>query len=154
MTSDLLGYLIVGAVLFALGALGFLTRRNVIVAFLSAEMMLLGVTLNLVAFSYERANYQGQAFTAVVLTVAACEAALALALVSALYRMRRTLDLTAWHELGEPEPELVEQPTEEEIPPPAREPRERFPRLTPAGKLPETAPPLAPKTPLETSTRA
>jgi NADH-quinone oxidoreductase subunit K len=150
MTSDLLGYLIVGAVLFALGALGFLARRNVIVAFLSAEMMLLGVTLNLVAFSYERSNYQGQAFTAVVLTVAACEAALALALVSSLYRMRRTLDLTAWHEFGEPEPELVVEPSEEEIPPP--QPRERFPRLTPAGKVPETAP-LATKKPLEASTR-
>src|ERR1700676_4125146 len=98
MTSDLLSFLIVGSVLFAIGALGFLTRRNLIVAFLCAEMMLLGVTINLVAFSYEHANYQGQAFTAIVLTVAACEAALALALVSALYRMRRTLDLNAWHD--------------------------------------------------------
>jgi NADH-quinone oxidoreductase subunit K len=146
MTSDLLSYLIVGAVLFALGALGFLTRRNVIVAFLSAEMMLLGVTLNLVAFSYEHSNYQGQAFTAMVLTVAACEAALALALVSALYRMRRTLDLTAWHDLGEPEAESVAEVPEEETP----EPPQHFPRLTPAGKVPPTAP-LVRKTPLEKS---
>ncbi|HEV3299768.1 MAG TPA: NADH-quinone oxidoreductase subunit NuoK [Planctomycetaceae bacterium] len=148
MTSDLLGYLIVGAVLFALGALGFLTRRNVIVAFLSAEMMLLGVTLNLVAFSYEHSNYEGQAFTAIVLTVAACEAALALALVSALYRMRRTLDLNAWHDLGEPEPAPVAEVPEEEIP----EPPQHFPRLTPAGQVPQTAP-LAQKQPLETSSR-
>ncbi|HXY34889.1 MAG TPA: NADH-quinone oxidoreductase subunit NuoK [Planctomycetaceae bacterium] len=146
MTSDLLGYLIVGSVLFALGALGFLTRRNVIVAFLSAEMMLLGVTLNLVAFSYEHSDYQGQAFTAIVLTVAACEAALALALVSALYRMRRTLDLTAWHELGEPEPEAPPPPVEEEAP----QPPQHFPRLTPAGKPPQTAPLEVPQ-PLETS---
>jgi NADH-quinone oxidoreductase subunit K len=146
MTSDLLSYLIVGAVLFALGALGFLTRRNVIVAFLSAEMMLLAVTLNLVSFSYEHSNYQGQAFTAIVLTVAACEAALALALVSSLYRMRRTLDLTAWHDLGEPEAEQVEDVREEETP----QPPQRLPRLTPAGKLPQTAPPPE-KKPLETS---
>jgi NADH-quinone oxidoreductase subunit K len=147
MTSDLLGYLIVGAVLFALGALGFLTRRNVIVAFLSAEMMLLGVTLNLVSFSYAHSNYQGQAFTAIVLTVAACEAALALALVSALYRMRRTLDLNAWHDLGEPEPASAAEPAEEETP----QPPQHFPRLTPAGNVPPTAP-LAQKKPLETST--
>jgi NADH-quinone oxidoreductase subunit K len=147
MSSDLLSYLIVGAVLFALGALGFLTRRNVIVAFLSAEMMLLGVTLNLVAFSYEHSNYQGQAFTAIVLTVAACEAALALALVSSLYRMRRTLDLSAWHDLGEPEAELAVEAPEEE----AQEPPQHFPRLTPAGKLPQTAP-VPEKKPLETST--
>jgi NADH-quinone oxidoreductase subunit K len=148
MASDLLSYLIVGAVLFALGALGFLTRRNVIVAFLSAEMMLLGVTLNLVAFSYEHGNYQGQAFTAIVLTVAACEAALALALVSSLYRMRRTLDLTAWHDLGEPEPESAAEVVEEETP----EPEPLLPRLTPAGKVPQTAT-LEPKKPLEKSVR-
>jgi NADH-quinone oxidoreductase subunit K len=148
MNSDLLGYLIVGAVLFSLGALGFLTRRNMIVAFLSAEMMLFGVSLNLVSFSYEHANYEGQAFTAVVLTVAACEAALALALVSSLYRMRRTLDLSAWHDLGEPEPESLPDVPEAEAP----QPVPRFPRLTPAGKVPQTAP-LKQPAPLEVSSR-
>jgi NADH-quinone oxidoreductase subunit K len=148
MTSDLLSYLIVGAVLFALGALGFLTRRNMIVAFLSAEMMLLAVTLNLVAFSYEHRNYQGQAFTAIVLTVAACEAALALALVSALYRMRRTLDLTAWHDLGEAESESTPEVVEEETP--QLQPRQ--PRLTIAGILPQTIA-IEPKKPLEKSVR-
>ncbi|HET6325405.1 MAG TPA: NADH-quinone oxidoreductase subunit NuoK [Planctomycetaceae bacterium] len=149
MSSDLLSYLIVGSVLFSLGALGFLTRRNMIVAFLSAEMMLLGVTLNLVAFSYEHANYEGQAFTAFVLTVAACEAALALALISALYRMRRTLDLGAWHDLGEPEPDERSEPAEQEQPMPVA----HFPRLTPAGNVPPTAPlqkPLEKKVPQET----
>ncbi len=148
MTSDLLSYLIVGAVLFALGALGFLTRRNMIVAFLSAEMMLLGVTLNLVAFSYEHSNYEGQAFTAIVLTVAACEAALALALISSLYRLRKTLDLSAWHDLGEPEPESPAEVPEVERPLPVQ----HFPRLTPAGHQPETAPLIDPA-PLETSSR-
>ncbi|HEV8003381.1 MAG TPA: NADH-quinone oxidoreductase subunit NuoK [Planctomycetaceae bacterium] len=136
MSSELFSYLIVGSVLFALGALGFLTRRNVIVAFLSAEMMLLGVTLNLVAFSYEHSNYEGQAFTAFVLTVAACEAGLALALISALYRMRRTLDLGAWHDLGEPDAEERFEPPELESP----QPVPHFPRLTPAGNVPQTAP--------------
>ena len=93
MESELTNYLVVGAVLFSLGA-WLSTRRNLIVAILSAEMMLLAVTLNLVAFSYEHANFEGQVFTAIVLTVAACEAGLALALLSALYRLRKTLDIS------------------------------------------------------------
>jgi NADH-quinone oxidoreductase subunit K len=137
MTSELTNYLIVGAVLFSLGALGFLTRRNLIVAVLCTEMMLLGVTLNLVAFSYEHATYEGQVFTAIVLTVAACEAGLALALLSALYRLRKTLDISVWSDLGEPD---VELPTEKtELGPPASEPSPPYPRLTPAGRIPETA---------------
>lgn len=132
MTSELTNYLAVGAVLFSMGALGFLTRRNLIVAFLCAEMMLLGVTLNLVAFSYEHASYEGEVFAAIVLTVAACEAGLALALVSALYRQRRTLDISAWHDLGEPD---LEMPPDRPDRAPARPPL--YPRLTPAGKVPE-----------------
>ncbi len=136
MSSDLTNYLVVGAVLFSLGALGFLTRRNLIVAILSAEMMLLAVTLNLVAFSYEHATYEGEVFAVIALTVAACEAGLALALLSALYRLRRTLDMDAWHELGEPELELsTEKP--ETVPAPAA-PSPPFPRLTPAGRIPQT----------------
>jgi len=137
MTSELTNYLVVGAVLFALGALGFLTRRNVIVAILCAEMMLQAVALNLVAFSYEHRSYEGQAFTAIVLTIAACEAGLALALVSALYRQRHTLDLSAWSDLGEVD---VEPPVEKlEPPPPTIESPQDFPRLTPAGRVPQTA---------------
>ncbi len=140
MTSELTNYLIVGAVLFTLGALGFLTRRNLIVAFLSAEMMLLAVTLNLVAFSYEHATYEGQVFAAIVLTVAACEAGLALALVSALYRLRKTLDMSVWRDLGEPD---VELPAEKAAPPRPATPQP-YPRLTPAGRIPETAWPETP----------
>jgi NADH-quinone oxidoreductase subunit K len=137
MPSELTNYLIVGAVLFSLGALGFITRRNLIVAVLCTEMMLLGVTLNLVAFSYEHATYQGQVFTAIVLTVAACEAGLALALLSALYRQRKTLDMSVWSDLGEPD---VELPSEKaELGPPATAPSPSYPRLTPAGRIPETA---------------
>src|SRR5204862_3020497 len=73
----LYNYLVVGAILFALGMVGFLARRNLIIMFLSAEMMLQGVALNLVAFARFRGNLQGQAFTLFILTVAACEAATA-----------------------------------------------------------------------------
>ena len=82
-------YLAVGAVLFALGVIGFLARRNLIVMFLCAEMMLQGVAVNLVAFARFRGNLQGQAFTLFIITVAACEAAVALALILMLFRARR-----------------------------------------------------------------
>lgn len=136
MSSELTNYLIVGAVLFSLGALGFLTRRNLIVAILSAELMLLGVTLNFVAFSYEHASYEGQVFAAIVLTVAACEAGLALALLSALYRMRKTLDMSVWRNLGEPGVELPVEKPEQAPKLPATPP---YPRLTTAGRIPDTA---------------
>lgn len=136
MASELTNYLVVGAILFALGALGFLTRRNLIVAILCAEMMLLGVTLNLVAFSYEHATYEGEAFAAIVLTVAACEAGLALALLSALYRQRKTLDMSVWRDLGEAD---VESPADNsDALPPVAEPKHHYPQLTPAGQVPPT----------------
>src|SRR6476646_7519133 len=95
-------YLVVGAVLFCLGAVGFLARRNLIVMFLSAEMMLQGVAINLVAFARHRGNLQGQAFVLFILTVAACEAAIALALILMLYRRRGSLDVSLWQDLREP----------------------------------------------------
>ena len=73
----LYNYLVVGAILFVLGMIGFLARRNLIVMFLSAEMMLQGVAVNLVAFARYRGNLQGQAFVLFMLTVAACEAGIA-----------------------------------------------------------------------------
>lgn len=147
MQSELTNYLIVGAILFSLGALGFLTRRNLIVAILSAEMMLLGVTLNLVAFSYEHATYEGQVFAAIVLTVAACEAGLALALLSALYRLRKTLDMSVWSDLGEQDVEGPPDKTDAdkmELTPSRPIAAGPYPRLTPAGRVPETAWPETP----------
>src|SRR5262249_55567370 len=70
--------LLIGAALMALGMLGSLTRRNLIVMFLSAEMMLQGTALTLIGFSRYHGNWTGQVFTIVILTVAACEAAVAL----------------------------------------------------------------------------
>ncbi len=128
-------YLIVGAVLFVLGMIGFLARRNLIIMFLSAEMMLQGVALNLVAFARYRGNLQGQAFVLFILTVAACEAAIALALILMLFRRSKSLDVSLWQELREPdqEPILDEEPLP---PPPAAEP---LPQLTPAGHEPPHA---------------
>ncbi len=126
-------YLVVGAVLFGLGMIGFLARRNFIIMFLSAEMMLQGISINLVAFARYRGNLQGQAFVLFILTVAACEAAIALALILMLYRTRRTLDVSVWQELREPgqEPTVDEEP----LPPLPAEPP--LPHLTPAGVEPQ-----------------
>lgn len=128
-------YLVIGAILFGLGMAGFLARRNLIIMFLSAEMMLQGVALNLVAFARYRGNLQGQAFVLFLLTVAACEAAIALALILMLFRSSKSLDVSLWQELREADqpPNLDEDP----LPPaPAPEP---LPQLTPAGHEPEPA---------------
>ncbi len=124
-------YLVVGAILFALGMIGFLTRRNLIIMFLSAEMMLQGVAINLVAFSYYRGNLGGQVLTMFMLAVAACEAALALALIVMLFRRRKSLDVSLWQELREPD----QEPIEDEGPLPSVA-EDTLPRLTPAGKEP------------------
>jgi NADH-quinone oxidoreductase subunit K len=94
-------YLVVGAIFFVLGMVGFLVRRNLIIMFLCAEMMLQGVAINLVAFARYRGNLQGQTFTLFILTVAACEAGIALALILTLYRQRHTLDVSVWQDLRE-----------------------------------------------------
>ena len=126
-------YLVVGAVLFCLGMVGFLARRNLIVMFLCAEMMLQGVAINLVAFARFRGNLEGQAFTLFILTVAACEAAIALALILMLYKSRGSLDVSLWQELREPGQDPMVD--EESLPPLPRE--EPLPRLTPTGHEPK-----------------
>src|SRR5215813_9425186 len=92
-TMDVLrDYLLVGAVLFVLGILGFLSRRNLIVMFLSAEMMLQGTALSLVGFGRYHGTWTGQIFTILIVTVAASEASIALALIVILYNRRSSLD--------------------------------------------------------------
>ena len=137
MTGEVERYLAVGAVLFVLGALGFLARRNMIVMVLSAEMMLHGVSLTLVTFSRVHHNLEGQAFTIFILTVATCEAGLALALILALYQRSKTLDIEFWTELREPDlpPPMAAEDAEQ--PPYLRPAPMRFPLLTPAGRVPE-----------------
>jgi len=88
-----------GAILFCLGLIGFVTRRNLIVMFLCTEMMFQGVAVSLIAFSVYHGNITGQTFVIFVLTIAAAEAALALGLVVMLFRRRRTLDAEAWAQL-------------------------------------------------------
>lgn len=125
-------YLVVGALLFGLGMIGFLTHRNMIIMFLSAEMMLQGVAINLVAFSHYRGNLGGQVLTLFIVTVAACEAALALALIIMLFRRSKTLDVSIWQELREPDQEPIID--EDPLPPPP--PAEPQPRLPTAGLEP------------------
>ncbi|MCE9590789.1 MAG: NADH-quinone oxidoreductase subunit NuoK [Planctomycetes bacterium] len=92
-------YLFTGAVLFVLGVIGFISRRNLIIMFLCTEMMFQGVAVTLVAFSRYHQNDTGQTFVIFLLTIAAAEAALALGLVVLLFRRRRTLDAQAWGEM-------------------------------------------------------
>lgn len=129
-------YLVVGAILFALGAIGFLARRNLIVMFLSAEMMLQGVAINLVAFARYRGNLQGQAFTLFIITVAACEAAIALALILMLFRRKGSLDVSLWQDMRE----AGQEPTVDEEPLPPAPKEMPMPKLTPSGVEPEQRP--------------
>jgi NADH-quinone oxidoreductase subunit K len=125
-------YLVVGAILFVLGLIGFITRRNLILMFLSAELMLQGVAINLVSFARYHGNLQGQVFVLFILTVAACEAGVALALVLMLYRGRKTLDVSVWQDLREADIEPID---DDEPLPPATAARPQ-PHLTPAGPEP------------------
>jgi len=84
-------YLLISAFLFILGTIGVLTRRNVIIIFMSIEMMLNSVNLTFVAFSSFLGNPAGQIFVFFVMAVAAAEAAVGLAIVLALFRKAGTI---------------------------------------------------------------
>src|SRR4051794_14425077 len=137
MSFDVLAnYLILGAALMALGTIGFLARRNLIVMFLSVEMMLQGVALSLVGFGRYHGNWTGQVLTILILTVAACEAAVALALVLVLFKRRTSLDVTLWNELREPGVPRVEEAPDEAEPAEVTPGPETYPHLPPAGVEP------------------
>ena len=85
--------MILGAFLFSIGMLGFLIRRNLIVIFMSIELMLNAVNLNLVSFSNYYNSTQGQVFAVFIITVAAAEAATGLAILIALYRLYRSVNV-------------------------------------------------------------
>ena len=92
MAIGLSHYLSVGAILFTLGVFGiFLNRKNVIVILMSVELMLLAVNINLVAFSSFLGDLTGQIFALFILTVAAAEAAIGLAIVVVYYRNRGSI---------------------------------------------------------------
>ena len=127
-------YLIVGALLFGIGLVGFFTRRNMIVMFLSAEMMLQGVSVSLVAWGRFHNDWGGQMLVIFILTVAACEAAIALAIVLTLFHQRGSLDIAVWQQLREEnQPAYVEPGAT--LAPLATE--RRWPKLTPAGIEPD-----------------
>lgn len=94
----------VGACMFCLGVLGFLAKRNLILIFLSVELMLAGASLNFIAFGKLHGDLGGQTLVLLILTVAACEAALALALIVALYRSSGCLDINLWQAIRETPP--------------------------------------------------
>ncbi len=86
-------YLILSAILFSIGTIGVLTRRNAIVIFMCIEMMLNAVNLTFIAFSKFLGNLDGQIFVFVVMTVAAAEAAVGLALMIAFFKNRESIDV-------------------------------------------------------------
>ena len=94
MNIGLEHYLAVAAALFVIGIFGiFLNRKNVIVILMSIELMLLAVNLNLVAFSSHSGDLVGQIFTMLILTVAAAEAAIGLAILVVFFRNRGTIEV-------------------------------------------------------------
>ena len=90
MTIGLEHYLVVSVLLFCLGLLGVIVRRNVLIIYMSLEMMLNAANLALVAFSRFTNNLDGQVFVFFVITVAAAEVSVGLALIVAVYRKRQT----------------------------------------------------------------
>ena len=90
-------YLILSAVIFLIGTIGVLTRRNAIIIFMCVELMLNSVNLTLVAFSQQLGDLSGQIMMLLVMTVAAAEAAVGLAIVLALYRNKQTVYVNGYN---------------------------------------------------------
>lgn len=86
-------YLILSAIMFAIGTIGVLTRKNAIVIFMCIEMMLNAVNLTFIAFSRHLGSIDGQVFVFFVMTVAAAEAAVGLALMIAFFKNRESIDV-------------------------------------------------------------
>jgi len=87
-------YLVIGAILFAISIVGiFLNRKNVIILLMAIELMLLAVNMNFVAFSHYLQDASGQVFVFFILTVAAAESAIGLAILVVLFRSLRTIDV-------------------------------------------------------------
>lgn len=89
----LAGYLVVSAILFCAGVVGVLVRRNPLIIFMSIELMLNAVNLSFVAFSSYLHSADGQMFVFIVLTVAAAEVVVGLALIVSIFRTRRSIDV-------------------------------------------------------------
>ena len=85
--------MILSAALFMIGVIGVMLRRNIIVIFMSIELILNAVNINLVAFSYQLQNGAGQVFAIFVIAVAAAEAAVGLGIILAFYRNKETINI-------------------------------------------------------------
>ena len=126
-------YLIVGAALFGIGVFGLLVRRNLIVMFLCAEMMLQGVSLSMVAWGRYHGDWGGQMLVVFMIAVAACEAAIGLALILMLVKQTGKLDVAVWQELREDgQPPFVDRGLPE-----SKGGETSWPSLTPAGIEPD-----------------
>jgi len=90
---DITHYLVLSTIVFSIGVVGVLTRRNVIIILMSIELMLNSVSLNLVAFSDRLQDPSGQVFAVFVITVAAAEAAVGLGIIIALFRNKETVNV-------------------------------------------------------------
>jgi NADH-quinone oxidoreductase subunit K len=126
-------YLVVGGLLFGIGLLGFIVRRNMIVMFLSAEMMLQGVSVTAIAFGRYHDDWGGQMLVIFIIAIAAAEAGIALALILMLYHKSGTLDMAFWQDMREEgQPAFIDRGVPEE-----RAEDRVWPTLTPAGVEPE-----------------
>lgn len=92
-------YIVLSAILFSIGAMGVLVRRNPLIMFMSIELMLNAVNLAFVAFSRYLNSMDGQVFVFLILTVAAAEVAVGLAIIVALFRTRESVDVDKVSEL-------------------------------------------------------
>ena len=132
-TAMLHNSLLVGALLFGIGLIGFLSRRNMIVMFLCAEMMLQGISVSLVAWGRYHNDWGGQMLVIFIIAVAAAEAGIALALILMLFHKSGTLDMAFWQDMREEgQPAFVDRGVPEE-----RAEDRVWPMLTPAGIEPE-----------------
>lgn len=129
-------YLMVGSLLFGIGLIGFLVRRNVIIIFLCAEMMLQGISLTLIAWGRYHDIWSGQSLVVFIITVAACEAGIALALVLTLAKRAGNLDIVSWQNCRE---DGLDPYVDQEVPEDDKL-SDKWPELTPAGVQPETKP--------------
>ena len=129
-------YLTISGFLFGIRLLGFLVRRNMIVMFLSVEMMLQGISLSFAAWGRFHHSWDGQVMVLFIIAVAGCEAAIALALILVLVQRSQSLDIVHWQQLHEPGQAQFKEP----LVPEGTSQQTEWPRLSPAGVEPETDP--------------
>ncbi len=127
-------YLIISGFLFVIGLLGFLVRRNMIVMFLSVEMMLQGISLSFAAWGRFHHNWDGQMMVLFIIAAAGCEAAIALALILVLVQQSQSLDIVHWQQLHEEGQAQFKEPQLTEV----AAGQVSWPQLSPSGIEPET----------------